>query len=103
MYLWLDGKKDDAFEALNHALTQLEHFEEYCAKGTCSYTAPLVRLVQTDATGIDDFHSSVSYASLAKDWPWWCVPEHSIVKPEIQADPRWHEWVAKAQAHDKKN
>lgn len=51
--LWLDGKKDDAFEALDCALTQFRYFEESCAKGARCYTAPLVRLIQPDAT-IDD-------------------------------------------------
>ena len=102
VYLWLDDKKDDAFEALEQALTQFRHFEAYCTRGTICYTAPLIRLVQQDAA-IDDFHPPISYASLAEDWPWWCVPEYSIVKPEIQADPRWHEWVTKTQACDKKH
>ena len=103
VYLWLDGKKDDAFEALDCALTQFRYFEESCAKGArCCYTAPLVRLIQPDAT-IDDSHQPISYASLVEDWPWWCVPEASNVKSEIQADPRWHEWVAKTRACDQKN
>ena len=102
VYLWLDGKKDDAFEALDCALTQFRYFEEFCAKGARCYTAPLVRLIQPDAT-IDDSHPPISYASLVEDWPWWCVPECSIVTPEIQADPRWHEWEAKTRACDQKN
>ena len=35
--------------------------------------------------------------SLAEDWPWWSVSEYEIVKPEIQSDPRWNEWVSKLQ------
>ncbi len=102
VYLWLDGKKDDAFEALNCATAQFKCFEESCAKGARCYTAPLVRLVQPDAA-IDDSHPPISYASLAEDWPWWCVPEASNVKPAIQADSRWHEWVTKTRACDPKN
>ncbi len=102
VYLWLDGKKDDAFETLDCALTQFKRFEESCAKVVRCYTAPLIRLVQSDVA-IYDFHPPISYASLAEDWPWWCVPEYSIVKPEIQADSRWHEWVAKTRACDQKN
>ena len=101
-YLWSDGKKDDAFEALDCALTQFRYFGEFCAKGARCYTAPLVRLIQPDAT-IDDSRPPISYASLVEDWPWWCVPEASNVKSEIQADPRWHEWVAKTRACDQKN
>ena len=101
VYLWLDGKKDDAFEALDCALTQFKRFEESCAKGAHCYTAPLVRLIQPD-TAFYDFHPPISYASLAEDWPWWCVPEDSFVKHEMQADSRWHEWVAKTRAGDQK-
>lgn len=100
VYLWLDDKKDDAFEALDNALTQFKYFEEYCEKDTVHYTAPLVRLVQTEvvqAKANDDSYPHTSSASLAEDWPWWCVPEYSIVKPEIQADPRWNEWISKLQ------
>ena len=99
VYLWSDGKKDEAFEALEDALAQFKRFEEYCAEGTGCYTAPLVRLVQGDAADHDS-RSRISYASLAEDWPWWRVPEKAIVKPQMQADPRWHEWAAKARACD---
>ena len=30
LYLWLDGKKDEAFEALDSSLTQFRLFEKYC-------------------------------------------------------------------------
>ena len=46
VYLWLDGKKDDAFASLDHALEQFRLFEDYCANDTGHYTAPLVHLVQ---------------------------------------------------------
>ncbi len=100
LYLWLDGKKDEAFEALDNSLSQFKRFEEYCAKDTVYYTAPLIRLVQYDAIQAkanDDSYPHTSCISLAEDWPWWCVPEYSIVKPEIQADPRWNKWVSKLQ------
>ncbi|MBE6657635.1 MAG: helix-turn-helix domain-containing protein [Ruminococcaceae bacterium] len=100
VYLWLDGKKDDAFASLDHALEQFRLFEDYCANDTGHYTAPLVRLVQYEwiqAKANDDSHPHTSRASLAEDWPWWCVPEIEIVKPEIQKDPRWDAWVSKLQ------
>ena len=43
------------------------------------------------------FQNCTSLLSLAEDWPWWCVSEYSVVKSEIQADPRWNKWVAKLQ------
>ena len=93
LYLWLDGKKDEAFEALNQSLAHFHLFHEYCNEAQGGYTAPLVRLVQREIR-LDEPRET-SLLSLAEDWPWWCVPEYSIVKPEIQADPRWNEWVAK--------
>lgn len=100
LYLWLDGKKDDAFDALDNSLTQFKLFDEYRAKDTGHYTAPLIRLVQYEVCQNkpdNDLPIATSNISLAEDWPWWCVPEYSIVKPEIQADPRWNEWVSKLQ------
>lgn len=99
VYLWSDGKKDEAFEALEDALAQFKRFEEYCAKSTGYYSAPLLRLVQGDAAD-HDANAHISYASLVEDWPWWRVPEEAIVKPQIQADPRWQEWAMKARAYD---
>ncbi len=100
LYLWLDGKKDEAFEALDDSLEHFKCFEKHCLADAVSYSAPLIRLVQHDVCqgkANDDSHPHTSCASLAEDWPWWCVPEYGIVKPEIQADPRWNEWVAKLQ------
>ena len=100
LYLWLDGKKDDAFDALDNALTQFKLFEEYCTIENGHYTAPLVCLVQYEslhAKANDISHPHTSSKSLAEDWPWWSVPEYTIVMPEIQADPRWKIWVSKLQ------
>ena len=96
LYLWLDGKKDEAFEALNQSLSHFHLFHEYCNEDQRYYTAPLVRLVQKEICP-DDKPIETSLLSLAEDWPWWCVPEYKTVKPEIQADPRWSEWVSKLQ------
>ncbi len=98
VYLWLDGRKDEAFEALDNSLTQFKLFGECFREDAGGYTAPLVRLVQNEACQAkanDEFHPHISSATLAEDWPWWCVPEDSIVRKEIQADPRWNAWVEK--------
>ncbi len=99
LYLWLDGKKDEAFEALDNSLEQFKCFEKYCLTDAKQYSAPLIRLVQYDicqAKATDDSHTSS--ISLAEDWPWWGgISEYNIVKSEIQADPRWNEWVSKLQ------
>ena len=100
LYLWLDGRKDEAFEALDNSLAQFNRFAAYCEAENGYYTAPLIRLVPYDmvqAQAYDDLHPHTSSMSLAEDWPWWCVPEYDLVKPKIQADPRWNEWVSKLQ------
>ena len=100
LYLWLDGKKDEAFLALDSALSHFKFFDESHTKETGCYTAPLIKLVQHEVWKNDpdvDMPIKTSHMSLAEDWPWWCVPEYSIVKPEIQADSRWNEWISKLQ------
>ena len=93
LYLWMDGKKDEAFEALDDSLAQFRLFEKYCAcNGRGNYSAPLVRLVPYRNCSFNE-----TAANLAQDWPWWSVQERSIVEPEIKADPRWDAWVAKLQ------
>lgn len=96
LYLWLDDKQDEAFEALDKALTHYRRFEEVCAKGRAVFTAPLVRRVEVDVSTLGGPSAQVeTAASLPEDWPWWSVPEASRVKTEMQADPRWDKWVAK--------
>ena len=100
LYLWLDGKKDDAFMALDTALLHFKRFDECRIKHTGYYTAPLIKLVQHEMCKNDsdvDLPIETSHMSLAEDWPWWSVQEYSLVKDEIQSDPRWNEWVSKLQ------
>ena len=95
VYLWLNGKHDEAFEALYDALKHFKEFEKYV--GGEYYTAPIVRLVKPGCIEAkpNSEHPHTSAYSLAEDWPWWSVPEYDLVKPYIQADPRWDEWVKK--------
>ena len=100
LYLWLDGKKDEAFMALDSALVHFNLYDESHTKDKGAYTAPLIKLVQHEVWKNDpdvDKPIKTSHMSLAEDWPWWCVSEYSTVKPEIQTDPRWNEWVSKLQ------
>ena len=90
LYLWLDGRKDEAFAALDCARGQMQRFEACHTKEPCDYTAPLVRLVSQTACG--DIVVETSCMSLAEDWPWWSVPEDTVVRGEIQVDPRWKIW-----------
>lgn len=100
LYLWLDGKHDEAFEALEKSLLHFKSFEELFTKSEATYTAPLLKLVKIDTERwrFDKTHPHTEAISLAKDWPWWSVQEYSLVKDQIQSDPRWNEWIAKLQA-----
>lgn len=68
-YLWLAGKKDDAFLALDTALAYAKQLDQSEGKAFC--------------------------AELPELWPWWDVPEREKVKAEMQADSRWIKWVEK--------
>ena len=101
LYLWLDGKHDEAFDDLDRALELYKKFEEVCRLKKAYYTAPLVQLVKVDLTNYqipDPSDPSTTSASLPEDWPWWTVPEVEQVKAEMQADPRWDDWAAKTKA-----
>ncbi len=91
VYLWLNGRRDEAFKALDDAL---ERFRKYERQEGAYYTAPLVHLVKAGCKPNSEYPHTSAY-SLAEDWPWWSVPEYDLVKPHIQADPRWAEWVKK--------
>ena len=101
LYLWLDGKHDDAFDDLDRALELYKKFEEVCRLKKAYYTAPLVQLVKVDLTSYqipDPSDPSTTSASLPEDWPWWTVPEVEQVQAEMQADPRWNAWVERTQS-----
>lgn len=100
LYLWLDGKCDEAFQALDRALAHYRDYEEVCQTGKAYYTAPLVQLVKVDLKKDqipDPSDPSISAASLPEDWPWWSVPEAEQVKLQMQADPRWDIWKSRCQ------
>ena len=94
VYLWLDGKHDEAFAALDDALSHYKRYEACLAEKDGGYTAPLVCLLPYESVAEHEVHPATS---LAEDWPWWSVQEYTLVKDEIQADPRWAAWVAKLQ------
>lgn len=98
LYLWLDGKHDEAFEALDQSLGHFKLFERCCNSDEGVYTSPLIRLVKIDKTTAKADHPHTDAKSLSDDWPWWSVQEDSLVRREIQSDPRWKEWVSKTQA-----
>lgn len=94
LYLWLDGRRDDAFGALERAPENEQKLLKVCEKGIARYSAPLVLLAEENAPcTVEEVISDI--LSMAEDWPWWSVPEAEQVKAEIQADPRRDAWVAK--------
>lgn len=96
LYLWLDGRKEEAFETLDRSLSHFRQFEALCELEEPKYTAPLLRLVQMDfsrSTVPNPNEPDTTAASLYRDWPWWHTPEAEQVKAEMQADPRWEEWI----------
>lgn len=98
LYLWKDGRQDEAFEVLDQALLHFRQFETLCTQENAGYTAPLLRLVRVDFSRSvipDPSKPETTAAGLYMAWPWWHVEEEPQVQAEIQADPRWEEWVRK--------
>lgn len=92
-HLWLDGKQDEAFAALDAALTHARRFDDLCQRSEVTYTAPLLAAVRKTISAAPETGIA---AGLPEDWPWWRVPDCSAVKAELQANPRWAAWVKKA-------
>ena len=93
LYLWLDGRKDEAFGALENARVHGRALIRICEEGVARFRAPLVRLAE-EKPGCNADIARQDYLSMAEDWPWWNVPEAEQVKAEMQADPRWDAWAA---------
>ena len=94
-YLWLAGEKESAFSELDTALEHAKAYDELCEKSPEFFTSPLLHHVKTNA-GAVRVQSAFS-AELPDLWPCWCVPNRGNVKKEMQADPRWGEWVHRTQ------
>lgn len=101
LYLWLDDKKTEAFEALERSLIHFRQFETLCNKENPRYTAPMLRLVDVDFSRSvipDSTQPETTAASLYMAWPWWHVEEETQVQAEMKKDPRWEAWVQKCDA-----
>lgn len=95
-YLWLDQRKDEAFATLESARENFLKFIKVVETGVARYSAPMVRLAE-EGLPCDVELAWQDYRTTAEDWPWYNIPEKHQVKAEMQADPRWAEWVAKLQ------
>ncbi len=89
-HLWLAGDHDGAFAALDAALEHARKNEAQPINKGQFYTAPLVKLAKIESR---EFTEAGRASALAEDWPWWSVPDCTQVKAEMEADPRWNEWV----------
>lgn len=90
--LWLAGDQDGAFAALYAALEHARAFIKVCEQEEVSYTSPLLATVKVKPGG-----PAEDLAELPDDWPWWFDADYKKVSAEIQADPRWAEWVKETQ------
>ena len=96
LYLWLDNRKDEAFDALENARKNGLRFIQVCEDGVARHHTSMLRLAK-EIPGCSVDIAKQDYLTMAEDWPWWTVPEVDQVKAEIQADPRWDAWVARSQ------
>lgn len=91
---WRNGKKDEAFESLYKALEHVKKCERFSNNADMTFDSSLLKNVKINPKGSD-------YDKLSRDlpscWPWICIPNSNDVAAEMQADPRWNEWVAKTQ------
>ena len=92
-YLWISGEKDDAFEALNTAMTCAKRYDQLQKTSPEYFTSPLLCYVKIHT---DTLPEGCAFSKeLPELWPWWCVPECEKVKAEMQTDPRWNDWQSK--------
>ena len=88
-YLWAAVETDRAFAALDDALTYAKALDRENSDAGEYYTVPLLKQVKRD---LPKEKSGLS-RELPELWPWWDVPERDKALSELQADPRWTEWV----------
>ncbi len=95
-YLWLAGKKDEAFAALDKALAFAGELDGLYKARDEFFTSPLLHHVRIHAEKIPA--DSRLSAELPELWPWWDVAERDRVRTEMEEDPRWTEWVHRAKS-----
>ena len=85
---WEAGEHDEAFASLDMALHHAKAYEAFADGEEHTLTAPLVRYVSSRAEPV---HEVVK--RLPDEWPFWCNPYYREIKAEMEADPRWTDWV----------
>jgi transcriptional regulator with XRE-family HTH domain len=89
---WRSGKHDAAFESLDKALIHAKKCDEFSLDTEITFGSPLLKNVKRNPGG-KDYKEYVT--ELHTYWPWICIPDAQDVASEMQADPRWNEWIAK--------
>jgi transcriptional regulator with XRE-family HTH domain len=89
---WRSGKHDAAFESLDKALIHAKKCDEFSLDTEITFGSPLLKNVKCNPEG-KDYGGYV--VELHTYWPWICIPDYHDVASEMQADPRWNEWIAK--------
>lgn len=90
---WHSGEHDEAFESLYKALAHAKAYERHNDTEK-AFSSPLLQTVKINPMGYDFSHAA---ATLPEYWPWKYLPDYNRIKAEIQADPRWDEWVKATQ------
>ncbi len=99
VYLWLDKQRDEAFVALDNALSHAKAHEAACKNTAVKHTSALLRLVGINTTmTAEEAHSLTE--KMAEDWPWWDVPEQAAVQKEMRSDPRWDAWAQRCGCYE---
>lgn len=97
--LWEYDQHDEAFEALNEAYEDALLYDNFNVSEQYAYSGPLLRQSIPKRDLFMEQGSLVE--NLPESWPMWCNPDYSKVKNEIQADPRWKEWVERCEQNKK--
>ena len=98
--LWEYGYHDEAFAALDDALANAKAFDMLAGQETVTLTAPMVcGASYVLSYGLEERGTSgyrtigILAEHLPNDFPMWCNPDYRKVKEEMEADPRWTDWV----------
>ena len=89
---WRNGKHDAAFASLDKALIHAKRCGEISRDTEITFSSPLLKNVKRNPNG-KDYEEYVT--ELHTYWPWICIPDPRDIASEMQADPRWNEWLSK--------
>ena len=93
---WEYGHHGEAFASLDDALAHAKKFDALAGQTAVTLTAPMVRGTSyvLNASTTSGYRTvGILAEHLPEDFPMWCNPDCRKVKAEMEADPRWREWV----------